>query len=117
MQETWVQSLGWEDPLEKGTARKNLRSACWVVLRNEDLGLVGMPGFKASDQIRSDQSLSHVRLFVTPWSVHRILQARILEWVTFPSLGDLPDPGIEPRSPTLLTDALPSDPAGKGLIA
>ena len=46
--------------------RKNLRSACWVVLRNEDLGSVGMPGFKASDQIRSDQSLSHVRLFATP---------------------------------------------------
>ena len=25
----------------------------------------------------------------------------------FPSTGDLPDPGIEPRSPTLQTDALP----------
>ena len=23
MQETWVQSLGWEDPLEKGTVSKN----------------------------------------------------------------------------------------------
>ena len=31
-------------------------------------------------------------------SVHGILQARILEWVAFPSPGDLPDPGIEPRS-------------------
>ena len=29
-------------------------------------------------------------------SVHGILQARILEWVAFPSPGDLPDPGIEP---------------------
>jgi len=29
-------------------------------------------------------------------SVHGILQARILEWVPFPSPGDLPDPGIEP---------------------
>ena len=28
----------------------------------------------------------------------------------FPSPGDLPDPGIEPRSPTLLADALPSEP-------
>ena len=38
----------------------------------------------------------------TPWIiVHRILQDRILEWVAFPSPGDLPDPGIEPRSPTL----------------
>ena len=29
-------------------------------------------------------------------SVHGISQARILEWVPFPSPGDLPDPGIEP---------------------
>ena len=28
--------------------------------------------------------------------VHGILQARILEWVAFPTPGDLPDPGIEP---------------------
>ena len=34
-------------------------------------------------------------------TVHGILQARILEWVAIPSLGDLPNLGIEPRSPTL----------------
>ena len=32
---------------------------------------------------------------------HGILQARILEWVLFLSPGGLPNPGIEPRSPTL----------------
>jgi len=31
----------------------------------------------------------------------------------FPSPGDLPDPGIEPRSPTLQADALLSEPPGK----
>ena len=31
-------------------------------------------------------------------SVHRILQARILEWLPCPPPGDLPDPGIEPKS-------------------
>ena len=31
-------------------------------------------------------------------SVHGILQARILEWVAFPSPGGLPDPGIQPAS-------------------
>ena len=31
-------------------------------------------------------------------SVHRIPQARTLEWVAFPPPGDLPDPGIEPAS-------------------
>ena len=33
-------------------------------------------------------------------SVRGILQARILEWVPFPSPGDFPDPGIKPTSLT-----------------
>ena len=45
-------------------------------------------------------------------SVHGISQARILEWVAI-STGDLPDQGIEPRSPTLQADALTSEPPGK----
>ena len=32
-------------------------------------------------------------------SGHGIPQARILEWLPFPPLGDLPDPEIEPASP------------------
>ena len=32
------------------------------------------------------------------FSVHGILQTRILEWVTYPPPGDLPNPGIEPTS-------------------
>ena len=47
--------------------------------------------------------LSHVRTFVTPWtasppgsSVHGILQARILEWLPFPSPRELPTPGSNP---------------------
>ena len=31
----------------------------------------------------------------------------------FPSPGEFPDPGIKPRSPALLADALPSEPPGK----
>ena len=70
------------------------------------------------------KSLSHVRLFVAPWTV--VYQAplsmgfsRQEYWsgLPFPSPGDLPDPGIdpgiEPRSPTLQVDALPSKPPGK----
>ena len=45
-------------------------------------------------------------------SDHGIFQARILEWVaiSFPSPGDLPNPGIEPGSPASQADALPSEP-------
>ena len=71
---------------------------------------------------RKVKSLSHVRLFVTPWTV--AYQAppsmgfsRQEYWsgLPFPSPGDLPDPGIEPRSPTLEADALTSEPPGKPL--
>ena len=34
-------------------------------------------------------------------SVHGILQARILEWVSCPPPGDLTDPGIKTASPAL----------------
>ena len=50
-------------------------------------------------------------------SVHGILQTRILEWVAIPSPGDLPDPGIEPRSPALQADSLPSEPPGKPILS
>ena len=46
-------------------------------------------------------------------SVRGILQARILEWVAVLSPGDLPDPGIEPRSPTLQAESLLSELSGK----
>ena len=46
-------------------------------------------------------------------SVHGILQARILEWLPFPSPGDLPNPGIKPRSPALQADSLPFESPGK----
>ena len=46
-------------------------------------------------------------------SVHGTLKARILEWIVIPSPEDLPDPGIESRSPALQTDSLPSELQGK----
>ena len=44
-------------------------------------------------------------------SVHGILQARVLE--SFPSPGDLPNPGVELRSPALPADSLSAKLAGK----
>ena len=46
-------------------------------------------------------------------SVHGILQARILDGLPFPSPGDLPDPGIKPRSPALQVDSLLTELRGK----
>ena len=41
-----------------------------------------------------------------------IFQARILEWVAISFSRDLPNPGIEHRSPALQTDSLPFEPQG-----
>ena len=66
--------------------------------------------------------LRRVRLFVTPWIVAYqappAMEFSMQEYwsgLPFPSPGDLPDPGIEPRSPALQVDALPSEPPGKPL--
>ena len=64
--------------------------------------------------------ISCVQLFVTPWTAaHQAPQSmgfsRQEYWsgLPFPSSGDLPDLGIEPGSPALQADALPSQLLGK----
>ena len=59
MRVTWVQSLGWEDPLErlKSTHSSILAWIPWTVL--------------SPVQFSSVQSLSHVWLFATPWIAAR----------------------------------------------
>ena len=47
------------------------------------------------------------------YTVHGILQARILEWVVIPFCRDLPKSGIKPRSPALQVNCLPAEPQGK----
>ena len=66
------------------------------------------------------KSLIGVRLFATPWTIAyhappSVGFSRQECWsgLPFPSPGDLPDPGIEPRSPELQVDTLQSEPAGK----
>ena len=51
-------------------------------------------------------------------SVHRILQARILEWAVMPSSRDLPNPGIEPppAAPALQVDSFTTEPPRKSPV-
>jgi len=79
--------------------------------------------FLEQDSMRNKvKSLSRVQFFATPWTVAS---------QTFPSMGfsrqeyqsglpspfpgDLPNPGIELRSPTLQEDSLPHEPPGNPL--
>ena len=64
--------------------------------------------------------LSHVRIFVTLWTVARqaLLSMEFSSqesWSGFscPSPGELPNPEIEPGSPALEADSLLSEPPGK----
>ena len=66
------------------------------------------------------RSLSRVRLFVTSWTVaHQaplsmgFSRQECWSGLPFPSPGDLPNPGIEPGSPAVQADALPSESPGK----
>ena len=83
MRETWVQSLGWEDPLKKGKVTHS-NMLTWRV----PLTVESMEFFRPE--------------YWSGWP--------------FPSPGDLPNPGIEPRSPALQADSLPDAPRGKPMI-
>ena len=55
---------------------------------------------------------------MTPWtvsSVHEVLQ-EYWSGLSFPSPGDLPDLGIEPGSPALQVDSLPTEPEAAILV-
>ena len=64
-----------------------------------------------------------VQLFVTPWTIARqaplsVGLSRKEYWTELPCPppGDLPNPGIEPGSPALQADSLPSEPPVKPLL-
>ena len=72
-----------------------------------------VPHFQQEKKVKL---LRHVQLLATPWTVaHQAPPpmefSRQEYWsgLPFPSPGDLPDQGIEPRSPTLKADTLPSE--------
>ena len=94
-----------------GSAGKE--SACSV----GDLGLI--PGLEdpLEEGVATHSSILTRRIaWQAPLSMG-VLQTRVLEWVPCPPVGDLPKPGIKPRSPTLQVDSLPPEPPGKRLSA
>ena len=94
------------------------RCKCWST---HSKGLQVPVCLNITPQLKSVcESLSRVRLFETSWTVARqaplsmeFSRAEYWNGLPFPSPGDLPDPGIKPRSPALQADYLPSEPPGK----
>ena len=93
----------------------------FIYIRQSKLYEIHLPDLKWP--ISQVKSFSSVRLFVIPWTVaHQAPPSmgfsRQDYWsgLPCPSPGDLPHPGIKPRSPTLQADALTSEPPGKPKI-
>ena len=70
-----------------------------------------------------DQLFNRVQFFVAPWTVAYqappsmgFSRQECWSGLPFPSSRDLLDPGIEPGSPALQADALPSEPSGKPIL-
>ena len=82
VQETWVQSLGREDTLEKGMA---------------------MHSSILSGEFHAQRSLEG----------YRFPRQEYWNGLPFPSPGDIPDPGIEPKSPALADGFFTAEPSGK----
>ena len=99
----------------------------WIV----NLGKTGtVSGLVATPSLCLAQCLAHCTLVLVTWScatlcnpvncsmpgssVRGILQARVLECVAIPFSGDLPNPGIKPRSSALQADSLLPEPPGPG---
>ena len=73
--------------------------------------------FKIGFAINLKKSESHsvVSDSVTPWNTQSVESSRPEYWSgqPFPSPGDLPNPGMEPRFPASQVDSLPAEPQGK----
>ena len=124
----WVPwTVAYQAPPSMGFSRQE----CWSGLPFPSPGGLPDPGIEPrslalqADALPSEppgkgKSLSRVRLFATPRTVaYQASQSmgfsrqEYCSGLPFPSPGDLPDPGIEPRSPVLQADTLTSEPPGK----
>ncbi|CAI9156458.1 unnamed protein product [Rangifer tarandus platyrhynchus] len=83
-----------------------------IYLRVELLGYMGV--LCDSCSVVSDSLRPWFTYSMAPLSMEFSRQ-EYWEWVAIPfsRLGDLPNPGIEPRFPALQADSLPSEPPGK----
>ena len=78
------------------------------------MGFCCLPKCKWSRSVMSDSLQPHGLTYQAPPS-SEFSRQKFWSGLPFPSPGDLPNPGIEPGSPTLRADALPSEPRGSCL--
>ena len=102
---TWLRKWQWWAELPIQNAH---------LVQEESKTLFEVPGILSQWHEWVSESCSVMSDSLQPHGiVHGILQAIILEWVAVPFSRGLPNPGIEPRPPTLQADSLPAEPPGK----
>ena len=94
------------------------RTESWIVILML-LKVLNLNSHQEGSEGTTVKSLTRIQLFVTPWTVaHQappsmeVSRQEYWSGWPLPSPGDLPDPAIEPGSPSLWADALPSEPLG-----
>ena len=89
------------------------REAWWAAVHGvTELDTTKWMGFSIEYELKS---LNHVWLFVTPCFMQSMEFSRPEFWsgLPYPSQGDFPNPGIEPKSTALQVDSLLAEPPGK----
>ena len=131
-QEAWVRFLGWEDPLEKEMAtHSNIlawripmdRGTWWTtvhgvaksqtLLRDWNFHIHGGGGLIAKSCLTLVSPMDCSLPGSSPMGFSR---QEYWSGLPFPSLGNLPNPGIEPRPPALQADSLLTEPPGKPIF-
>ena len=130
---SWLSNVGSEVILSRRSPERThvwLRRACvdlsssmrpprgWEQGEQVSPGEALHPGLSfrhQKDSKRKWKWLSRVRLFATAWTIQSMGFSRPEYWSAYPcpSPGDLPNPRIAPRSPTVQADSLPAEPAGQ----
>ena len=96
MQEAWVQSLGWDNPLEEAMAT-HFSILAWKILRTEEAGGLQSPwGSKESDTTEP--------LSMHPWAIiPMVIYSPSTVWLFFLFLNSayefsVPRPGMNPST-------------------
>ena len=98
----WVQSLGWEDPLEKVKATHSSILAWRIPWTVESMG---------SQSVGYNRATFTSLRFFTSWAIREAQE--YWSGKPIPSPADFPSPEIEPGSPALQADSLTAEPPGK----
>jgi len=117
---TWNIKKIWTQKMWVNEINTVFAALSWAFLNEAGISLRIESAEWVENAVWMWKSLSHVQLFATPWGVARQAPlsmgfSRQAYWsgLPCPPPGELPDPGIEPRSPALQADSLPSEPPGK----